>query len=329
MRKTFLTESLARLLRGAIGIACLAAACVSCETHSNSDRSESIAVYADPIEKKPVDAVYVGVQGGQAEIYAEANVDFVASWEDDADMPWAAVLDDTAVDPLTGCRIVTLDVQRRVETGCYYTRRTGMLILAATDGTLNYNRIVPVYQGSTARVSNDFSSMKYGKTDPRFTDDETPIDDWTTAQKDYGFSSTTIDGEEHAHCYAGAKDDNKIKVEVLDGGVIADFADTGKTSIELEAAYYDPRSDEFPENMWEGSDLLVFVVGTQLNPITVNTRIRISCGSFTQTSPVNNRIFLDNFYIRRLEADEENYFTENNGSGKDIILGAPLEEGQE
>ena len=56
MRKTFLTESLARLLRGAIGIACLAAACVSCETHSNSDRSESIAVYADPIEKKPVDA---------------------------------------------------------------------------------------------------------------------------------------------------------------------------------------------------------------------------------------------------------------------------------
>lgn len=292
MRKTFLTESLARLLRGAIGIACLAAACVSCETHSNSDRSESIAVYADPIEKKPVDAVYVGVQGGQAKIYAEANVDFVASWEDDADMPWAAVLDDTAVDPLTGCRIVTLDVQRRVETGCYYTRRTGMLILAATDGTLNYNRIVPVHQGSTARVSNDFSSMKYGKTDPRFTDDETPIDDWTTAQKDYGFSSTTIDGEEHAHCYGkngylklgddeghgadlispytntlrsdsmlmvsfravaytdfytGAKDDNKIKVEVLDGGVIADFADTGKTSIELEAAYYDPRSDEFPE----------------------------------------------------------------------------------
>ena len=73
MRKTFLTESLARLLRGAIGIACLTAACVSCETHSNSDRSESIAVYADPIEKKPVDAVYVGVQGGQAKIYAEAT----------------------------------------------------------------------------------------------------------------------------------------------------------------------------------------------------------------------------------------------------------------
>lgn len=371
MRKTFLTESLARLLRGAIGIACLAAACVSCETHSNSDRSESIAVYADPIEKKPVDAVYVGVQGGQAKIYAEANVDFVASWEDDADMPWAAVLDDTAVDPLTGCRIVTLDVQRRVETGCYYTRRTGMLILAATDGTLNYNRIVPVYQGSTARVSNDFSSMKYGKTDPRFTDDETPIDDWTTAQKDYGFSSTTIDGEEHAHCYGkngylklgddegygadlispytntlrsdsllmvsfravaftdymtGARDDNKITVEVLGGGVIRDFAQSEKTTIDLEAGYYDISSEEFPEDMWEGHDFLVFVAGTKANPITANTRVRIICGSLTQNSAVNNRIYLDNFYIRRLQKVEEDYFAENNGSGKDIILGAPFDE---
>ena len=103
MRKTFLTESLARLLRGAIGIACLAAACVSCETHSNSDRSESIAVYADPIEKKPVDAVYVGVQGGQAKIYAggERRLRRLVG-RTTPTCPWAAVLDDTAVDPLTG-----------------------------------------------------------------------------------------------------------------------------------------------------------------------------------------------------------------------------------
>lgn len=81
--------------------------------------------------------------------------------------------------------------------------------------------------------------------------------------------------------------------------------------------------------MWEEATCWSSWSERRLNPITVNTRIRIACGSFTQTSPVNNRIFLDNFYIRRLEADEENYFTENNGSGKDIILGAPLEEGQE
>ena len=376
MRKTFLTKGFVRFSRGLAGAALIAATIgiTSCETHSNFDRNESIKVYADPIAKEPIDAGIVGVKGGLAKLYVDANIDFVATWEDDAATPWAKVVDYSSTDPQTGLRVITLKANRRSTTSSYYTRRTGMLILAASDGELNYNRIIPIHQGSTARVSNDFATLKYGKTDPRFTDGETPIDNWTTAQKNLGFTSTTIEGEEVAHCYGkngylklgddeghgadlispytntlrsdsmlmvsfravaytdfytGAKDDNKIKVEVLDGGVIADFADTGKTSIELEAAYYDPRSDEFPENMWEGSDLLVFVVGTQLNPITVNTRIRISCGSFTQTSPVNNRIFLDNFYIRRLEADEENYFTENNGSGKDIILGAPLEEGQE
>ena len=376
MRKTFLTKGFVRFSRGLAGAALIAATIgiTSCETHSNSDRNESIKVYADPIAKEPIDAGIVGVKGGLAKLYVDANIDFVATWEDDAATPWAKVVDYSSTDPQTGLRVITLKANRRSTMSSYYTRRTGMLILAASDGELNYNRIIPIHQGSTARVSNDFATLKYGKTDPRFTDGETPIDNWTTAQKNLGFTSTTIEGEEVAHCYGKngylklgddkghgadlispytntlrsdsmlmvsfravaytdfyteAKDDNKIKVEVLDGGVIADFADTGKTSIELEAAYYDPRSDEFPENMWEGSDLLVFVVGTQLNPITVNTRIRISCGSFTQTSPVNNRIFLDNFYIRRLEADEENYFTENNGSGKDIILGAPLEEGQE
>ena len=126
--------------------------------------------------------------------------------------------------------------------------------------------------------------------------------------------------------YTGIKDDNKIRVEVLDGGVIADFADSEKTSIDLETAYYDPKSDEFPENMWEGSDFLIFVVSTKANPITVNTRIRITCGSLTQPSATNSRIFLDNFYIRRLEVAGQDYFAQNNGSGKDIILGAPFEE---
>ena len=78
--------------------------------------------------------------------------------------------------------------------------------------------------------------------------------------------------------------------------------------------------------MWVGSDFLVFIASTEHNPITVNTQVRIVCGSLDKGSTTNNRIFLDNFYLRRLTADEEDYFTENNGSGKDMILGAPYEE---
>ena len=53
MRKTVLTESFIRFSRRLTGLALLVAAAgiASCETHSNSDRNESIAVYADPTGK--------------------------------------------------------------------------------------------------------------------------------------------------------------------------------------------------------------------------------------------------------------------------------------
>ena len=82
MRKTFLTKGFVRFSRGLAGAALIAAAIgiTSCETHSNSDRNESIKVYADPIAKEPIDAGIVGVKGGLAKLYVDANIDFVATW---------------------------------------------------------------------------------------------------------------------------------------------------------------------------------------------------------------------------------------------------------
>ena len=83
MRKTFLTKGFVRFSRGLAGAALIAAAIgiTSCETHSNSDRNESIKVYADPIAKEPIDAGIVGVKGGLAKLYVDANIDFVATWK--------------------------------------------------------------------------------------------------------------------------------------------------------------------------------------------------------------------------------------------------------
>ncbi len=370
MKKTLLIKSFVQFSRGLVCVALTVAAAtsaVSCEEHSNSERNESIVVYADLVEREPVDAVCVDAKGGIAQLYVKSNVDFTASWEDADTSPWITVTDYSAKDPATGYRVVTLKVKPRHTTTCYYTRRTGMLILSAVNGGLNYNKYVTVHQGATARVSWDFSSLKYGKTDPRFTDGETSIDNWTTAQKAYGFTSTVIPGETVAHCYGkngylklgddkghgadlispftsdlrydsllmvafravaytdhvtGKKDANKITVSVLGGGVIADFAEEGKTSIELEAPHYDVQSDEFPDNMWKKTDFLVFVASTKTNPITVNTQVRITCGSLSAASTENSRIFIDNFYIRRITEIDQPYFEENGGSGKDNILGS-------
>lgn len=376
MKSEFLGKARWSLSRGGVYLALflMTAYLASCEKPVNSVRDESIVAYTDPAAEEPAEAAYVSVKGGIEKIYVDANIGFSAIWEDGESEPWARVIDDSGTDPATGYRVVTLEVDRRTETGCYYTRRTGMLILAASDPSLNYSCILPVHQGAVARVSNDFSFLRYGKTDPRFTDDEVSIDDWTTAQLNYGFTSSSADGEEtpcygkngylkigddngrggdlispytntlrgdsllmvtfraaaYTDYYTGVRDDNRIRVEVLDGGVIADFAESGQTFIDLEAAYYDFSDEEFPETMWDGSDFIVFVAGTGLNPVTADTRIRISCGAQASQSGGNSRIFIDNFYIRALEEEEKDfYFSENGGSGNDIVLGSPDGEGQD
>lgn len=377
MNTVFRTGTFSRLFRDISGIACLCAAAglVSCEKQPDLGRSEYISVYADPAVPEPASSIFVNVQGGTEQLYVDTNIDFTVSWEDGETTPWIRVGEVSPADPQTGYRTVTLEVDRRTATGCYYTRRTGMLILSAADASLNYNCIISVHQGAVARVSSDFSFLRYGKTDPRFTDDETPIDDWTATQKNYGFTSTKAEGEDVAHCYGkngylklgddeghgadiispysnslrsdsllmvsfravayedfytGARDDNKVTVEVLGGGSIVDASGNRSTSIVLEAPYLDYSDEGFPDTMWNGTDFMVFVSGTVQDPVTADTRIRISCGSLTGTAETCSRIFIDNFYIRRLEAEEwERYFTGNGGSGKDTILGILPEEDQQ
>ena len=370
MKKT-LTKSLMQIALGqAVAALTLTAALftVSCEQHTNSERSESIEVYVDLDERESVDAASVLVVGGLHQFYVKANVAFTASWEDGESSPWATIVGEPTVDPETGLKVITLDVKRRNKTP-YYTRRTGTLILQANDEGLNYNKYVKVHQGSTARVSSDFAWSKYGSSDPRL-DDGVAIDNWTDALKQKGFRSTTIVGEPVAHLYGkngfvqlgdaaghgadmyspfasdlrydsllmvsfravahtdyltGAKDGNKFTVEVTGGGVIADFAEEGVTKIELEAKNFDPNSEQFPNDMWDATEFMVFVVGTEDNPLTVNTTIRIVSGSLSEPTATPNRLYVDNFYIRRVTEGEEPYFEENGGSGVDNIMAAEEE----
>ena len=123
-----------------------------------------------------------------------------------------------------------------------------------------------------------------------------------------------------------AKDGNKLTVEVVGGGVIADFAEQNVTSIELEAKNFDPSSDGFPGDMWDGTEFMIFVLGTESNPLTVDTKIRIKSGSLTTPTTTPNRIYVDNFYIRRVTEVDEPYFEQNGGSGVDKIMAATEEE---
>lgn len=334
----------------------------SCEDDEVNGPRDLIQAFADPSDSEPVDIIYVSVAGGETKVYVKSEIDFFPVWEDSYSKPWIKVTDCSDVAGMRNMKAITLSVQKRSSSLCYYSRRIGMLILSATDGNLNYNKIISVCQGSVSRTGSNFSFLKYGSDDPRITGEETSIVGWTVAQKNYGFTSTMIDGEQEAYCYGkngyvrigdeyghgadiisplvadirrdsllmvtfnavaytdyatGQKDINKILVSIMGGGVLRDDDGSMRTSIELETPYYDFRDSKFPSSMWEGTHFLVFFESIPTNPISASTRISISVADAASS----NRVFIDNFYVYRLDEEEEDYYTENKGSGTDMILG--------
>lgn len=121
-----------------------------------------------------------------------------------------------------------------------------------------------------------------------------------------------------------AADANAFTVQVTGGGFIRDFVATGGTSLDLELPTYDRTSPSFPADMFKGASYLVFIEGTENNPITVNTALRFIAGSMaaSETGPCN-RVFLDDVFVYRQSPllDEDLFLANGSKSGKDIICG--------
>lgn len=317
-------------------------------------RKEYIDFYKNADDEEPSKIVSVTVLGGQATFTVRSNVEFTASWQDDLNKPWAAV--ESLEKKSDDIYELTLSFDPRA-TSPYYTRRTGTLLLSAPSEQLGC--FVTVNQGLLTPVASDFSWSKYGTNDPRKLDG-TVYSQWINNDKNrgwvlsadeavYGKNGFLLLGDEtgkggsicspfyegirkdslavvsfRAVAFTdkeGVKDGNKFTVEIIDGGV---FRDNGSTSMDLEAPYADITASNYPANFWDGSDFLLGIISSDKNPFTGNTRIRISSGS--ASSP--NRVFIDNFYIRRIDAKEgdEDLWEANGGSGKDMLLGAPKQK---
>ena len=337
-----------------IGVLMAFALLCSCGKESGEVfRNEYIDFYRNADDEEPSRVVSVTVTGGTATFTVRSNVDFSASWQDDQKTPWASVQSvDKKGDDLYE---VTLAFGPRSNIA-YYTRRTGTLLLNAP--SLQLGAFITVNQGLFALVASDFSWSKYGTNDPLKLDG-TIYNQWINNDKNrgwvtsddaavYGKNGFLMLGDEkgrggsicspfyegirydslavvsfRAVAYTdmeGKRDSNKLTVEILDGGV---FRDNGTTRLELEAPYADMESSEFPGNFWNGSEFLVGIESTARNPFTGNTRIRITAGDPDSEGGSPNRIFVDNFYIRRIKAKDgdEDLWTINGGSGKDNVLG--------
>ncbi|MBR1705160.1 MAG: hypothetical protein IJ721_00020 [Bacteroidales bacterium] len=364
-----LTGSALRAVAAVVLCAGVAAACH--HNDPNAERSEYIEVYAAPDAETPLSgSTSVSVRAGTEKLYVKSNVDLVAKWQDDADASWATVSGFEKVGE--NLYELSLTHARRASTP-YYTRRSGTLMLTAPE--LNFGSYLTVHQGLTARLASDFSWSRYGSADPR-KDDGVLSSAWNNTDKNRGWESTVIAGQDNACLYGkngyvmlgsadgygadlyspyveelrvdsllvvsfravaytdleGNRDDNRFTVEVVGGGVIRDFADQGVKVLELEAPYYDLSAEGFPGSMWQGTDFLIGIAGTDRSPLTADTRIRITAGSLSETPAAKpNRIFIDNFYIRRIVStetvhDEDLFLLNGSRSGRDTVFQEDAEE---
>lgn len=173
------------------------------------------------------------------------------------------------------------------------------------------------------------------------TTNEKLIGDWTEAQKEYQWSSTIAKEEDKAYCYGkfgfirlgddqghgadlitpyitdivrdsvllvsfdavayteedGTKDNNKLVINILNGG---EFADTHTTTKTIDLDYYDPLDPDVLTTMWNKGRHNFYVVSPPERPVTANTKFQIIGGDYTLTTG-NNRVFVDNFYVYRLD----------------------------
>jgi hypothetical protein len=340
----------------AIGIATVVLSCSKEQTGQTREDKLSFHAQAD-CSDEPMKEAAVSVLAGTRTLYLKSSFDKEIDlfWQDAATYPWAKI-EEFEPTGTKGVYRITLSYPDRYP-GVWYARRVGTLS-AVVPGE-DFGVFLPVRQGATDRVVEDFSAWTYGSADPWSDISDTPLDNWTTALKDRGFSSEHVGSDTLGRCYGrvgyirlgdkeahrgsvltprndsfrfdtllmvsfraaafkekvGSKDDNHFRVEVTGGGFIRDYAETEQTWIDLEAPYIQNKEDFFGSDSW----FLVFIADSDSNQMTATTRIKITSG--TDTSEGCSRLFLDDISITRLVPDvDEDFYAENEGSGKDKIM---------
>ena len=346
------------------GVSLLAGSCGKDE--GNGVRDELISVYLSKDDEEPVTSLSVPCAGGELALYVKSDMDFSSFWQDDKTKPWIKI---SGVEKDGDWYVVRLEASPISKT-CYYTRRTGTLTLNVPDRYLG--TFITIHQGLTARLSSDFSWLKYGSADPFMTAGETQFQKWTGTSLKWESTAYQEDGVQacwgkygwfyigdgngaeadiltpfvngfqsdsllmvsfRAVAYTsedGTPDLGKLKFEVLGGGVIQDYADEGRTSMDIDLKHFSIEDrDNVSRKMWNLKECAynIFLISTDKNPFTGDTRVRLSVPDGNGTP---NRVALDNIYIRRYQINDkvqdEDVYKANGGSGLDHITADSLSD---
>lgn len=326
----------------------------------NGPREESIEIHAlADCSDAPLEAYCLNVKGGTADLYVKTDVeDFNAFWQDAAGTPWAEVTSCEQTDT-RGVWHLTVSHSDR-SSDCLYYRRGGTLTVSAPDLNLGlflpvYQGAAPrvqdhfsdfVYGSWNPQVTDGethISKWSTTLTDKGFTSEPVSGDEpccyagngYLKIGDGEGRKGNLITPYNELYRYdsllmvtfraaayqdaVGMKDDSAFKVEIIGGGVLRD--DTSKTSLTLNAPYINPWAETAGQVWPDDSRFIVFFTKTDADPLTVSTRIRFTSGASGMTETGNSRLFIDDICVMRLvDGLDEDFFTENGGSGQDRIL---------
>lgn len=294
-------------------------------------RTEVIFPYIEGMEDKEgnqaeltlLDVDYRGTKGS---IYIKSNVDYTVTFQQDVhnhDLNWIK-FSEKRHDPVTGCDIIDFNAKPMEKS---LNRLSGILNLSSKENY--YGKFITIRQGFNARYSTDFSFLKYGSKDPLVTGNERAFEFWSKNQKeDNPFETSIIEGESSSHFYGrngyvqlgnakgmGADmtipyvkeirrdtaivvsmnvlampgDNDEVTLEILGGGV---FDGTEETVRKFKAAPFNNTS----ESIWDGSLKSWVISSLDQNPITLDTRIKVTAGKVEKMDK-NNRILLDNINV--------------------------------
>lgn len=104
----------------------------------------------------------------------------------------------------------------------------------------------------------------------------------------------------------GVQDNNKLTVQLQNGGVFSD----GTTSRVLDLGHIDHTSKNPGKDMWIDARYNFVIKNTPEKPFTADMKVRFATGDH-QTIPSSggNRVFMDNIYLYRLDANS--YYLKN------------------
>lgn len=321
-----LLNATSTLTRTLIASVVVALAFVSCNDDKDFSRANRLTIKLDTVELNTATPVICPVTGVDTVLYVSSNVDYTMTFRtSDDDTEWLTITDGGYDAEADAKKYI---IHCKPSTDGTFLKRTGTLSIVYPDDYLG--EFIQFVQGFSTRLGEKFNFLNTGSDIPFNTLGEKLLSDWTTAQKEVGWTSPTIGDNTSSYLYS-----KKGYVKLGDGEhaaqlltpdlakMVADsvvvfsfqavaytdeqgnkdnntltvsieeggmFAD-GSKSKTLALPYYNPTDANVATNMWNNSTFNLAIVTTATNVFTDKTAMRFSVGEG------KNRVFIDNVYI--------------------------------